>query len=95
MHTITAIYENGLLRPLKPLKLTERETVELQIVPSASKKRNRTTLHKALAKIKWISAPVNDLTLVSEAALLTLADRIGQSLNKPLSQTIIEERGEW
>ena len=31
--TVTAVYENGVLRPLRPLKLRERQTVRLQIVP--------------------------------------------------------------
>ncbi|MEJ2554854.1 MAG: antitoxin family protein, partial [Anaerolineae bacterium] len=30
--TVTAVYENGVLRPLRPLKLRERQTVRLQIV---------------------------------------------------------------
>ena len=31
--TVKAVYENGVLRPLRPLKLRERQTVRLQIVP--------------------------------------------------------------
>ena len=32
--TITAVYENGILRPLKPLALPEKTRVRLQIEPS-------------------------------------------------------------
>jgi predicted DNA-binding antitoxin AbrB/MazE fold protein len=30
---ITAIYENGVLRPLKPLPLQEQQTVRIQVLP--------------------------------------------------------------
>ena len=29
---VTAVYENGLLRPLTPLKLRERQTIRLQVL---------------------------------------------------------------
>jgi predicted DNA-binding antitoxin AbrB/MazE fold protein len=35
-HSIQAIYENGVLRPLQPLDLKESERVLLQIVPESS-----------------------------------------------------------
>jgi len=31
---ITAVYEKGLLRPLSPLNLSERQTVRLQVLPA-------------------------------------------------------------
>ena len=30
---LTAVYENGILRPLGPVKLRERQTVRLQVLP--------------------------------------------------------------
>lgn len=32
IETVTAVYENGLLRPLSPLNLDEHQTVRLQII---------------------------------------------------------------
>lgn len=33
---ITAIYENGVLRPLSPLPLQEHQTVRIQVLPEDS-----------------------------------------------------------
>jgi predicted DNA-binding antitoxin AbrB/MazE fold protein len=36
LRRITAIYENGVLRPLKPLPLQEHQTVQIQVLPEDS-----------------------------------------------------------
>lgn len=40
--TISAIYENGVLRPEKPLEVSEGAKVEIIIVVSENKKQKRT-----------------------------------------------------
>ncbi len=36
VRTITAIYENGVLRPQEPLNLEERQVVRLQVIETVS-----------------------------------------------------------
>ncbi len=36
---VTAIHENGVLRPLRPLKLKERQRVQVRVIPSEDEDR--------------------------------------------------------
>ena len=47
---VTAVYENGMLRPLQPLNLRERQTVRLQIMPEEPQHRKNLTKSKKSSK---------------------------------------------
>ena len=95
---ITAVYENGILRPLQPLNLRERQTVRLQIVPEEPGDEVEEVIQSLVAadlmrpRPKRGSPPPDP---VSEEERRRLADRMGKAPGKPLSEIIIEERGEW
>lgn len=91
--TISAIYENGVLRPLKPLMLPENTSVEIQIVSPASateteKQRARQVLIEAgVIRPQIVAEAVQP---VSEADLAAAAQALGQAGS--LSALIIAER---
>lgn len=123
--TITAIYENGVLRPLKPLRLKEQQRVKVQLLPEDTQELalQREVVHQWLKdedllaewddesleerqailndflaaglieERPWLDVPDEDPVSPEERA--ELARLLGSVPGKPLSETIIEERGEW
>ena len=95
---VRAIYEKGMLRPLRPLHLRERQTVQLQIVteePAESENEAEAAIRLLVAAGRLTPPPCHsNIALVSEQARRELADRLGHAPGKPLSETIIEDRGE-
>jgi predicted DNA-binding antitoxin AbrB/MazE fold protein len=96
---VTAVYENGVLRPLRPLNLRERQTVRLQIVqeePAEDENESEAAI-RILVEAGLLTPPPrrSDVDSVSEQARRELADRLGRAPGKPLSEIIIEDRGEW
>jgi predicted DNA-binding antitoxin AbrB/MazE fold protein len=49
--TITAIYENGVLRPLSPLPLNDGETVQITIVAEVSQEELKGDRQKSMIKL--------------------------------------------
>jgi predicted DNA-binding antitoxin AbrB/MazE fold protein len=92
---VTAIYENGLLRPLRPLMLREHQTVRLQVLPEESAGDSGQVV-EALAAAGILTPPPGhpDVAPISEEELHELAETLGRTSGKPLSEIIIEERGE-
>lgn len=93
---ITAIYENGVLRPLSPLPLQEHQTVRIQVLledPGAELER----ITQSLATAELITPPPrrSDVEPASEDAWRELTEKLKATLGKPLSEILIEERGEW
>jgi predicted DNA-binding antitoxin AbrB/MazE fold protein len=100
---VTAVYENGILRPLQPLNLRERQTVRLQIMPE------ETVIQEEPDEIEEViqslvasglirprpSRGTSPPDPVSKEERRRLADMMGKAPGKPLSEIIIEERGEW
>ena len=94
MSIVTAIYENGLLRPLTPLSLHEHQTVRIQIIPEK-------TVNKDIFAVEYLAA-AGILTLsLGKSSLepISIVERdelamLAQTPGKPLSEMIIEERGE-
>lgn len=82
---IDAIYENGLLRPLEPLVLAEREQVRLTVETSAAESEDWLD-HDAVA---WATKE-GDPTIKLDEVRAKLA-----SLPGSLSETITAERGEF
>jgi len=102
--TITAIYEKGVLRPLQPLNLREQQRVRIQIVSKEIADQENTkdeiqALIQRLVAKGWMGSNAEGGTLppdpVSEKERNRLADLMGQAPGKPLSEIVIEERGEW
>ena len=96
---VTAVYENGMLRPLQPLNLRERQTVRLQIVqaePVEDENESEAAI-RILVEAGLLTPPPrrSDVDPVSEQDRRELADRLGRAPGKPLSEIIIEDRGEW
>ena len=94
---VTAVYEKGVLRPLQPLKLRERQTVRIQIVPEESVKDGEQVAIRDLVAAGLLTPPPrrSDVAPVSEKKRSKVADRLGRAPGKPLSEIIIEDRGEW
>jgi predicted DNA-binding antitoxin AbrB/MazE fold protein len=90
--TITAIYENGVLRPLTPLGLPEHTQVELQLIQPVAAEDERQQVRQVLITAGLIrpqtiaEAPEP----ISEAALDAAAQVLGQA--GPLSDLIIADR---
>jgi len=94
--TVTAVYENGVLRPLRPLKLRERQTVRLQIVPEEPTDSEDENAVRMLVEAGTLTPPPgrSDVEPISEQERRELADRLGRAPGKPLSEIIIEDRGD-
>jgi len=91
--TISAIYENGVLRPLTPLALPEHTTVEIQIVkPTSVIETERERVRQVLIEAGVIRPQLITETIqpVSETELAAAAQALGQA--GPLSASIIDER---
>jgi predicted DNA-binding antitoxin AbrB/MazE fold protein len=92
--TLTAIYENGVLRPLQPVPLRERQKVRIQLLPDEPDDAVDRVLQTLLAS-GALTAPSghSDVKPMTDAKRRELADRLGNLPGKPLSEIIIEERG--
>jgi predicted DNA-binding antitoxin AbrB/MazE fold protein len=96
--TLTAIYENGVLRPLTPLTLPEHAEVEISIrthMPDAAEAEiHRRRVREALvaAGLMLTRGAISATTegLLSEDARHALAQQI--PAGRPLSEIIREER---
>lgn len=96
--TFTAIYEQGVLRPLQPLSLPEHTAVDLRIVPRTARVEKTFAYRQqvyevlqaaGLIKPQPVSAsarPVSEAELAAAAKALALAG--------PISEMIIAERAE-
>lgn len=94
VEVITAIYEKGILRPLEPLALRERQKVRLQVIPENEREQALHVLVKAgLMAPKPEGPPPPDP--VTEQERERLAVLLGHAPGKSLSEIVIEERGEW
>jgi predicted DNA-binding antitoxin AbrB/MazE fold protein len=94
--TITAVYENGVLRPLSPLELPEHSQVEIElraVTEPATVQRElvRTALTRAgvLAEHQILLTPVQPMASEERAAL---AQRLADAGVAPLSAVVLDER---
>jgi predicted DNA-binding antitoxin AbrB/MazE fold protein len=85
---VEAIYENGQLRLLTPVKLTNGQRVQVAIESLPSDEALRNALGDLVSH--WPDPSDNQ-----DAELENLADEIDHALqgSKPLSEIIIEDRG--
>jgi predicted DNA-binding antitoxin AbrB/MazE fold protein len=101
---ITAVYENGVLRPVNSVTLTEGQTVRLKIVPEGSSSEEKNNIDQAFPNL--IDTGVMNLPpkygQIDPAELArreqVWREQISQMKplsGKSLSETIIEDRGSW
>lgn len=93
---LTAVYENGILRPLGPVKLRERQTVRLQVLPDEPVDEADQIIQKLVsAGILSLPPGYSSAKPVSEKVRQETAARLSRTPGKPLSEVIMEERGDW
>jgi predicted DNA-binding antitoxin AbrB/MazE fold protein len=99
MEIVTAVYEKGMLRPLRPLNLRERQRVRIQVLPdelAEAENEGEAAIRMLVAEGSLTPPPGrSDVPPISEQERVELADRLGSAPGKPLSEMIIEDRGEW
>ncbi|MEZ4528280.1 MAG: antitoxin family protein [Desulfobacterales bacterium] len=94
--SIIAVYEHGIFRPLEPLNLLRKQRVRIRLdlkkqIDSAE------TVFQFLIDIGCLTPPSGQ----SKAKPIPLTERnraadiLGQAAMKPVSEMIIEDRGEW
>ena len=90
---VTAVYEKGVLRPLQPLNLEERQMVRLQVLPEETDNEVEKVI-QALVEAGLLTPPPghSEVDPVSEEERHELASILGRAPGKPLSEIIIEER---
>ena len=88
---VKAVYEKGVLRPLRPLQLADNQTVTIEVIAESEESR----LIRELVASHVLTPPrgTADAPLSIEERLV-LAERVAQSIDRPLSELIIEERRE-
>jgi predicted DNA-binding antitoxin AbrB/MazE fold protein len=90
---VRAIYEKGVLRPLRPLNLREHQMVDIQIMAEEEKK-DAAAIVRLLAAAGLITPPQGHSAEapVSEEERRALAERLGCLPGKPLSEMILSDR---
>lgn len=95
---VTVVYEKGMLRPLKPLRLQEKQTLNIYILPDNEEEAVDIVLAQ-LASEGFLTLPseVSGAPPISEDELRLLAARAAAQIGegKTASEIIIEDRGEW
>lgn len=101
--TITAIYENGVFRPLSPLLLNDGQTVQITIVAEVSQEELKDDREKSMIKLMaaGMRLPKKQGKL-DRAELIKRAQQWRELMQKmeplpgkPLSEIVIEDRGPW
>lgn len=104
--TVTAVYEKGILRPVQRLNLREKQTVQIQIllpesnelpdIATEAEQENKRIIQSLVdAGILTPPAGQTDVEPMTEPERRALAEEMGRMPGKPLSEIIIEDRGEW
>jgi predicted DNA-binding antitoxin AbrB/MazE fold protein len=92
---IRAVYEKGVLRPLNPLDLPEQERVRVQIWPEEGSEEEeeiqQLMIGAGLMRPRPRQAPPPPL---SDEERRALAEQIGHAPGKPVSEIVVEDRGE-
>jgi predicted DNA-binding antitoxin AbrB/MazE fold protein len=94
---VTAVYENGMLRPLEPLKLRERQTVRIQVLTGDTGQEVDEVVRSLVEAGLMRARPERDIVPpppLSWDERRRLADRLGEAPGKLASDMVIEDRGE-
>ena len=94
--SVIAVYEQGILRPLEPLSLHEKQRVRIQ-VDLEKQIDSVETVFQFLISIGWLTQPSGQSKIkpIPITERNRVADILGQAAKKPVSKMIIEDRGEW
>ena len=90
IQTITAVYEEGRLRPLQNLDLRENETVQIQII-QANGESEAALAALVRAGLVQLDASMEAPPEISEERRREVADALGA--DGPVSDLIIQDRG--
>jgi len=102
--TITAIYENGVFRPLSAVSFKDGETVQINIVADVSLEELKGDREKAikLMDVRGLLRLPKKQGKLDRAELIKRAQQWRELMKKmeplpgkPLSEIIIEDRGPW
>jgi len=95
---VMAVYENGVLRPLRPLNLLEQQTVYIQVMPEKRAEDEGEKAIKILVAAGLMRPPQRDIPPppdpVPAEERQALAERLARAPGKSLSEIVIEDRGE-
>lgn len=92
---VTAVYRNGALYPLQSLNLKESEEVRIQVLHQDPSADMDDAALRALAAAGLITPPAGHsaVPVMSAQKRIRLARKLGGAPGKPLSEIIIDERG--
>lgn len=102
--TITAVYENGVFRPLSSVSFKDGETVQINIVADVSLEELKDDREKAikLMDVRGLVRLPKKQGKLDRAELIKRAQQWRELMKKmeplpgkPLSEIIIEDRGPW
>ncbi len=102
--TITAVYENGVFRPLSAVSFQDGETVQIKIVTEVSPEELKGDREKAiklmdvrgLVRLPKKQGKLDRAELIKrEQQWRELMKKMEPLPGKPLSEIIIEDRGPW
>ena len=93
---VTAVYRGGALYPLQPLDLQESEEVRIQVLQKDLPADLDDAALRALAAAGLITPPAghSDVPVMSAQKRIRLAKKLGGASGRPLSEIIIDERGD-
>jgi predicted DNA-binding antitoxin AbrB/MazE fold protein len=96
LQNIMAVYEYGLLRPLEPLTLDEKQRVRIKVEPE-NQIATVEQVFQYLINMGWLTPPSSQSRVkpVSLEERNRIADILGKAAKKTVSEMIIEDRGEW
>lgn len=94
--SIVAVNEHGILRPLEPLSLPEKQRVRIR-VDLEKQIDSGETVFQFLISIGWLTQPSGQSKIkpIPLTERNRVADILGQAAKKPVSKMIIEDRGKW
>lgn len=95
---VTAVYEEGVLRPLDPLNLREHQAVRIQVLADVPEEDPGAEAVRILVAAGLMRAPERGkppADPVPDEKRRALAERLGRAPGRSLSTMIIEDRGEW
>jgi len=94
LNTFQAIYEDGILRPLKPLNFQKGHIIRIQIIPESKDSEIMKTLQFLKDKNVIKPPPKRGISRqISNERRQRLSKILGAASNKSLSELVIEDRG--
>ncbi|MCC3414931.1 MULTISPECIES: antitoxin family protein [unclassified Microcoleus] len=95
--TITAVYENGVFRPLSSVSFQDGATVRIQLWPDDPKKQAELAIQFLVDRgfVTPLPNTPQNFEAVTDDDVYELAQKLGAKPGKPLSEMIIEDRGPW